>query len=45
MAGPPAKAHYLLKDLDLGEAGSALRQAGQIIFKRSEDVQAIPSLG
>ena len=28
-----AKAHYLLEDLDLGQAGSALRQAGQIIFE------------
>ena len=33
LAGPLAKAHYLLKDLDLGQAGSALRQAGQIIFE------------
>lgn len=33
LAGPQAKAHYLLKDLDLGQAGSALRQAGQIIFE------------
>ena len=32
-AGPQAKAHHLLKDLDLGDAGSALRQAGQIIFQ------------
>ena len=31
--GPQAKAHHLLKDLDLGSAGSALRQAGQIIFE------------
>ena len=31
--GPLAKAHYLLKDLDLGQAGSALRQAGQIMFE------------
>ena len=31
--GPQAKAHHLLKDLDLGGAGSALRQAGQIIFE------------
>ena len=31
--GPQAKAHYLLKGLDLGDAGSALRQAGQIIFE------------
>jgi hypothetical protein len=30
--GPQAKAHHLLKGLDLGGAGSALRQAGQIIF-------------
>ena len=30
--GPQAKAHHLLKDFDLGSAGSALRQAGQIIF-------------
>ena len=28
--GPQAKAFHLLKDLDLGHAGSALRQAGQI---------------
>ena len=33
LAGPQAKAHHLLKDLDLGSAGSALRQAGQIIFE------------
>jgi hypothetical protein len=33
LAGPQAKAHYLLKDLDLGHSGSALRQAGQIIFE------------
>jgi hypothetical protein len=32
-AGPQAKALHLLKDLDLGHAGSALRQAGQIIFQ------------
>jgi hypothetical protein len=32
--GPQAKAHHLLKDLDLGGAGSALRQAGQIIFEQ-----------
>ena len=31
--GPQAKAHHLLKDLDLGSAGSALRRAGQIIFE------------
>jgi hypothetical protein len=31
--GPQAKAHRLLKGLDLGGAGSALRQAGQIIFE------------
>jgi hypothetical protein len=31
--GPQAKAHHLLKDLDLGGAGSALKQAGQIIFE------------
>ena len=31
--GPQAKAHHLLKDLDLGQAGSALRQAGQIMFE------------
>jgi hypothetical protein len=31
--GPHARAHHLLKDLDLGQAGSALRQAGQIIFQ------------
>ena len=31
--GPHAKAHHLLKDLDLGQAGSALRQAGQIMFE------------
>jgi hypothetical protein len=31
--GPQAKAFHLLKDLDLGQAGSALRQAGQIIFE------------
>jgi hypothetical protein len=31
--GPQAKAFHLLKDLDLGHAGSALRQAGQIIFQ------------
>ena len=31
--GPQAKAHHLLKGLDLGGAGSALRQAGQIIFE------------
>ena len=27
------KAHHPLKDLDLGQAGSALRQAGQIMFE------------
>ena len=32
--GPQAKAHHLLKGLDLGGAGSALRQAGQIIFQQ-----------
>jgi hypothetical protein len=32
-AGPQARAFHLLKDLDLGHAGSALRQAGQIIFQ------------
>jgi hypothetical protein len=31
--GPQAKAHHLLKGLDLCGAGSALRQAGQIIFE------------
>jgi hypothetical protein len=29
-AGPQAKAHHLLKGLDLGGAGSALRQAGHL---------------
>ena len=33
LAGPQAKAHYLLKDLDLGHSGSTLRQAGQIMFE------------
>jgi hypothetical protein len=32
--GPQAKAHHLLKDLDFGDSGSALRRAGQIIFER-----------
>jgi hypothetical protein len=32
--GPQAKAHHLLKGLDLGGAGSAPRQAGQIIFEQ-----------
>ena len=32
-AGPQAKAFHLLKSLDLGHSGSALRQAGQIIFE------------
>jgi hypothetical protein len=32
-AGPQAKAHHLLKGLDLGHPGSALRQAGQIILE------------
>jgi hypothetical protein len=32
--GPQAKAHHLLKGLDLGGAGSALRQAGQITFEQ-----------
>jgi hypothetical protein len=32
--GPQAKAHHLLKRLDLGGAGSALRQAGQIILEQ-----------
>ena len=32
--GPQAKAHHLLKGLDLGGAGSALRQAGQMIFEQ-----------
>jgi hypothetical protein len=31
--GPQARAHHLLKGLDLGGAGSALRRAGQIIFE------------
>ena len=31
--GPQAKAFHLLKGLDLGRSGSALRQAGQIIFE------------
>ena len=31
--GPQARAHHLLKGLDLGGAGSALRQAGQITFE------------
>jgi hypothetical protein len=30
---PQAKAFHLLKGLDLGHSGSALRQAGQIIFQ------------
>jgi hypothetical protein len=32
--GPQAKAHHLLKGLDLGGAASALRRAGQIIFEQ-----------
>ncbi len=32
--GPQAKAHHLLKGLDLGGSGSALRQAGQITFEQ-----------
>jgi hypothetical protein len=32
-AGPQARAFHLLKGLDLGRSGSALRQAGQIIFE------------
>ena len=32
-AGPQAKAFHLLNGLDLGHSGSALRQAGQIIFE------------
>jgi hypothetical protein len=32
-AGPQAKAFHLLKGLDLGHSGSALKQAGQIIFQ------------
>jgi hypothetical protein len=31
--GPQAKAFHLLKKLDLGPAGSRLRQAGEIIFE------------
>jgi hypothetical protein len=31
--GHQAKAHHLLKGLDLGDSGSALRRAGQIIFE------------
>ena len=31
--GPQAKAHHLLKDLDLGHADSPLGRAGQIIFE------------
>ena len=31
--GPQAKAFHLLKGLDLGHSGSALRRAGQIIFE------------
>ena len=32
-AGPQAQAHHLPKGLDLGHSGSALRQAGQMIFE------------
>ena len=42
---PPGEAHHLLKDLDLGQAGSALRQAGQIIFEEFGDLQATPTHG
>jgi hypothetical protein len=42
--GPRAKAHHLLKGLDLGGAGSALRRAGQIIFQEFGGSQAIPTL-
>ena len=31
--GPQAKAHHLLKKLDLGASGSNLKQEGQIIFQ------------
>ena len=31
--GPQAKAHHLLKTLDLGAPGSQLTQAGQVIFE------------
>ena len=34
-AGPQAKAFHLLKGLDLGHSGSALRQAGQIVLAMS----------
>ena len=43
--GPQAKAHHLLKGLDLGDAGSALRQAGQIIFEEFQDLRAILTHG
>ena len=44
--GPQAKAHHLLKGLDLGGGGSALRQAGQIIFDEFGDLRAIrPHMG
>jgi hypothetical protein len=33
ITGPQAKAHHLLKTLDLGAPDSKLRQAGQIIFE------------
>ena len=31
--GPQAKAHHLLKQIDLGGSDSKLKQAGQIIFE------------
>jgi hypothetical protein len=31
--GPQAKAHHLLKGLDLGSSSSTLKQAGQVIFE------------
>jgi hypothetical protein len=31
--GPQAKAHHLLKQIDLGAPGSKLREAGEIMFE------------
>ena len=44
-AGPQAKAFHLLKGLDLGHSGSALRQAGQIIFEEFGGLRATPTPG
>jgi hypothetical protein len=43
--GPQAKAHHLLKKLDLGAPDSNLKQAGQIIFQAYGALPATPITG